>query len=155
MIRKAKLEDINDINILLEQVLYVHHLGRPDIFKETGVKYTEEELTSLINNEDTPIFVYVDNGIVVGHIFCRIIDRKESSNAYQYKTLYIDDLCVLDSVRGKGVGTSLYKYVKEYALNNDFHNITLHAWECNKSGVEFYKHLGMEIQQYTFEDILK
>lgn len=90
----------------------------------------------------------------MGHCFCQIIEKEESFNSYAIKTLYIDDLCVDENARGKHVGTTLYEYVKKYAKENNFYNVTLHAWECNPNAVAFYKALGLGIQQYTMEDIL-
>lgn len=155
MIRRAIPEDIPAIEQLLRQVLKVHYNGRPDIFKKVGYKYTPEELYDIIADETTPVFVYVEeDGLVAGHCFCQIIDRPEQPHANPYKTLYIDDLCVNENYRKKGIGTKLYQYTLEYARANGFHNVTLHAWECNPEAVSFYKALGMKIQQYTFEEVL-
>ena len=43
-IRRAQIKDMNGINKLLNQVLEVHHKGRPDIFKGNTKKYTDPEL---------------------------------------------------------------------------------------------------------------
>lgn len=43
-IRKAEPRDLKAVNRLLRQVLTVHHNGRPDLFKETGKKYTSMEM---------------------------------------------------------------------------------------------------------------
>ena len=155
MIRRAENRDIPAINRLLGQVLLVHHVGRPDLFKEKGQKYTEDELIKLIEKTEDPIFVYEDeNGEVIGHCFCQTIDRKESSNAYAYKTLYIDDLCIDENARGQHVGKEMYEYARKFAKENGYYNLTLHAWECNPNAVGFYNHLGMNIQQYTMEEVL-
>lgn len=154
MIRRAIEKDIPSINAFLGQVLLVHHIGRPDIFKEKGAKYTDEELKAIILDDNTPVFVYQENEEILGHCFCQIIDRPEGSSTYPYKTLYVDDLCVDENARGKGVGKALMDYVKEYAGKNGFYNVTLHAWECNPNAVKFYESLGMKIQQYTFEEIV-
>jgi len=155
MIRRANKKDIPEINSLLEQVLLVHHHGRPDIFKEKGQKYTTEELEELIQNTINPIFVYENEaGKIIGHCFCQTIDRPERSSCYPYKTLYIDDLCVDENVRGKHIGRELYEYVKQFAKEQGYYNVTLHAWTCNPDAVGFYKHIGMEIQQYTMEEVL-
>ncbi|MCQ2494216.1 MAG: GNAT family N-acetyltransferase [Lachnospiraceae bacterium] len=155
MIRRAENRDIPAINRLLGQVLLVHHVGRPDLFKEKGQKYTEDELIKLIEKTEDPIFVYEDeNGEVIGHCFCQTIDRKECSNAYAYKTLYIDDLCIDENARGQHVGKEMYEYAKKFAKENGYYNLTLHAWECNPNAVGFYNHLGMNIQQYTMEEVL-
>jgi len=156
MIRRAEVGDIPAINKLLGQVLLVHHYGRPDIFKEKGQKYTEEELVGLIKKTIDPIFVYEDeDGSVIGHCFCQTFDKQESPNSYAYKNLYIDDLCVEENARGKHVGKALYDYAKDFAKQNGYYNVTLHAWECNPKAIGFYEHLGMKIQQYTYEEILE
>ena len=155
MIRRAEIKDIPGINKLLGQVLLVHHVGRPDIFKEIGKKYLDSELEDLIKKIEDPIFVYEDEkGDILGHCFCQTINKPESSCSHEYKTLYIDDLCVDENSRGKQIGRSLYEYVKTFAKENGYYNVTLHAWECNPNAVAFYNHLGMNIQQYTMEEIL-
>ena len=155
MIRRAISDDIPQINVLLNQVLDVHHVGRPDIFKEVGEKYTNEELEELIKNDNNPIFVYEDEeGRILGHCFCQTIDRPERTSTYKYKTLYIDDLCVHEDARKQHIGKALYEYVCDFARKNGYYNITLHAWERNTNAVEFYTHMGMKIQQYTLEEIL-
>lgn len=155
MIRQAELKDIPQIHILLNQVLYVHHCGRPDIFKEVGEKYTNKELEDLIRNENNPIFVYEnDEGKILGHCFCQTIDRPETTNSHPYKTLFIDDLCVHEEARRQHIGKALYEYAHDFAQNNGYYNVTLHAWACNGDAVDFYKRMGMEVQQYTMEEIL-
>lgn len=155
-IRRATPADIPGINALLGQVLLVHHEGRPDIFKEIGQKYTDAELIELINKTVDPIFVCEDEeGRIIGHCFCQTIDRPERPSTYAYKTLYIDDLCVDENARGRHVGKELYEYTKNFAKENGYYNITLHAWECNPKAVGFYRHLGMQTQQYTMEEVLQ
>ena len=50
-IRSAQPKDIPALLGLLEQILSVHHQARPDIFKESGGKYSEEELKKLMTQE--------------------------------------------------------------------------------------------------------
>ncbi|MBQ0028767.1 MAG: GNAT family N-acetyltransferase [Lachnospiraceae bacterium] len=154
-IRRAETRDIPGINNLLGQVLLVHHMGRPDIFKEKGQKYTTEELAEIIRDDKNPVWVCVDeNNTVLGHCFCQTNKNPERPSSYAYKTLYIDDLCVNETNRGQGIGKSLYNNVLEYAKANGYYNVTLHAWECNPSAVAFYKSLGLQIQQYTMEKVI-
>lgn len=156
MIRRATGNDIPGIKHLLGQVLLVHHKGRPDLFKEIGQKYLDEELAELIQVDENPIFVYEDEkGGILGHCFCQTIEREEGPNVYACKTLYIDDLCVEETARGMHIGKALYDFVKQYAKEHGYYNLTLHAWECNPNAVGFYSHLGMQVQQYTMEEILK
>lgn len=153
-IRRAEIKDIPGINNLLAQVLLVHHKGRPDLFKEIGQKYTEDQLKELIAKTEDPIFVYEDEGKILGHCFCQTLERPEGPSVFALKTLYIDDLCVDENERGKHIGKSLYEYTKSFAKKNGYYNVTLHAWECNPNAVEFYRHLGLKTQSYTMEEIL-
>ena len=155
MIRPAQKQDIEGIEKLLNQVLLVHHEGRPDLFKERGAKYSPLELEDIINNEHTPVFVYEEQGRILAHCFCRVTKTEETGAVYAHKTLFIDDLCVDESARGRHIGKAMYEFVKTFALTQGFYNITLHVWECNPKAFAFYKSLGMEIQQYTMEEVLE
>ena len=58
-IRRATAADIPQIDELLRQVLEVHHAGRPDLFKGGAKKYTDEELKTILADDQTPVFVAV------------------------------------------------------------------------------------------------
>lgn len=153
-IRRAGEADIPSLNKLLRQVLDVHFQGRSDLFKENAKKYTDDELKTLLSATDTPVFVAEDNGTVEGYAFCVIKQEKESHILTSVKTLYIDDLCVDETCRGKGVGTLLYNYVLEFAKRQGCYNVTLNVWACNKNALAFYQKLGLEPQKIGMEKIL-
>lgn len=155
MIRKAEIRDIPEIMNLLVQVDMVHHKGRPDLFKGPATKYTKDELTLIIKDDDNPVFVYVsDDGIVKGHAFCNIINQPANHVLTQIKTLYIDDICVDENTRGQHIGKSLYEFVVSYAKKIGCYNVTLNVWECNQSAKKFYEAMGMHIQKTGMEIIL-
>ena len=119
MIRKAQEKDIKAITGLLGQVLLIHHNMRPDLFKERGAKYTEEQLREIINDPMTPVFVHVDeDGNVLGHLFTRISHNGESSGTYAYTTMYLDDICIDERHRHEAIGTSLFRHAEEYARSH-------------------------------------
>ncbi len=155
-VRAAKPEDIPGIKILLLQVLAVHNAIRPDLFKPVGAKYTDEEIAEIIDDPQDPVFVCVDSetGAVAGHCFCNVIDKAESTATHAMKTLYIDDLCVDEKLRGRHIGSALMDHVRQYAREGGFYNITLHAWEGNDPALEFYRRSGFGVQQYTLEQVL-
>ena len=152
MIRRAEANDLEAINKLLQQVLTVHHRGRPDLFKETGKKYTDAELLGIFENPDTPVFVYDKDGAVLGYAFCAL-QHLNSGALMPITTLYLDDLCVLESARGLHIGTALFEYVKAFAKEKGCHNITLHVWEGNPGAKAFYEAQGMA-PQYTSMELL-
>ncbi len=156
IIRRAEIRDMDGINNLLRQVLYVHHVGRPDIFKAEGKKYRDEELKAIIEDDSTPLFVAVDeeSGKVLGHCFTVINEVKNHSSLMDVKTLYIDDLCVDESSRGQHVGRALYEYTLEFARSIGCYNVTLNVWTENKSAQKFYEAMGLSVQKTGMEKIL-
>jgi ribosomal protein S18 acetylase RimI-like enzyme len=153
MIRKAEKRDVGRIIELLHQVNMVHHVIRPDLFKPYTTKYDEQALEELLNNGNKPIFVF-DDGVVQGYAFCQVTEVKNDQLLQDIKTLYIDDICVDETARGKHVGKALYDYVHDYALSIGCYNITLNVWEGNEPAICFYRNMGMQVQKTTMETIL-
>ncbi len=154
-IRIAKPQDIGRINDLLYQVSSIHAKGRPDIFKTATKKYTEKELVDIMHNDNSPIFVAVDNtDYVLGYAFCVFQITKDSILLKDKKTLYIDDICVDENSRGAHIGKSLYEYVIAFAKEKGFDNITLNVWAFNQSAYKFYEKCGMKPLKITMEKTL-
>ncbi len=156
LIRRAENIDIPKINDLLRQVCLVHHNGRPDLFKYGAQKYADEELIQIISDDEKPVFVAVDeDNTVLGYAFC-IFERHINDNILtDVKTLYIDDLCVDESLRGKHIGKQLYDYAASFAKESVCYNLTLNVWNCNESAMKFYEKCGLKPQKTHLETILK
>ena len=154
MIRKAEEKDITKIGDLLSQVDLVHHSGRPDIFK-IGRKYNDAQLKEILKDKKRPILVSVnEDDEVMGYCFCVFKIQENSNVLTDIKTLYIDDLCVDEKMRGKHIGKELYEAAINFAKENGCYNITLNVWSCNPSAVGFYKACGMNEQKICMEYIL-
>jgi len=154
MIRRANKNDISQIINLLHQVNMVHHIIRPDLFKPHTTKYNEQELSKMLDNENKPIFVFDDGG-VLGYAFCQISEVQNDILLQDTKTMYIDDICVDENARGKHVGKALFEYVRNYAQTIGCHNITLNVWTGNDAAQSFYKNMGMQVQKTTMELVFK
>ena len=133
------------------QVCLVHHNGRPDIFK-VGTKYSEDELKLLLADENRPILVYTnENDEVMGYCFCIFQQHRDSSILTDIKTLYIDDLCVDENVRGMHVGRELYEAAVQLAKESGCYNLTLNVWSCNTEALRFYARMGLLPQKIGME----
>ena len=153
-VRRAESGDLAVVNKLLYQVEDLHRVGRPYIFKPGEKKYTDEQLLQIFKSELTPVFVAVEGDAVLGYVFCIVQQTVGAKCIFNHKTLYIDDLCVDESARGKGVGKILYDYAIDYARSIGCHNVTLHVWEKNPGARAFYEKMGMGVQQTTMEVVL-
>lgn len=154
-IRRALPDDMEGINSLLYQVLTVHHNGRPDLFKANVKKYTDEQLLEIIRDDSKPIFVAEDeDGNVAGYAFCVFRNHEDSNVLTDIRTIYIDDLCVDEALRGQHIGKSLYEYVLDFARENGCYNVTLNVWSCNEAAMRFYEKCGLKPQKVGMEIIL-
>ena len=153
-VRRAEAGDIPAILDLLVQVNMVHHNGRPDLFRGPTTKYGPEELKAILSNEETPVFVCVDDdGRVLGHGFC-MMQHSGGRLMETHDTLYIDDICVDASARGRGVGRALYERILECARERGCYNVTLNVWTCNPGAMAFYERLGLVPYRVSMEKIL-
>jgi ribosomal protein S18 acetylase RimI-like enzyme len=154
-IRRAQEKDVEGIKRLLLQVAAVHHQGRPDLFKGGSRKYTDEEIKEIILDEGKPIFVAADEeGYLMGYAFCVFQQHIGNNILTDVKTLYIDDLCVDENIRGRHVGKHLYDEVIEFAKEKECYNVTLNVWSCNEAAMKFYERCGLKPQKIGMETIL-
>ena len=154
-VRMAQEKDIERIHSLLAQVAMVHHKGRPDLFKPGKSKYTDEELKDLLQDSNRPILAAVDdNDCMQGYAFCMFQQYKDHNIMTDIKTLYIDDLCVDETMRGKHIGKLLYNAALDYAREHGCYNLTLNVWSCNESAMKFYESCGLKPQKVGMEVIL-
>lgn len=155
VIRMAQEKDVPRINELLYQVCMVHHNGRPDLFKAGARKYTDEQLKTIIADKNRPILVAADeNDSVTGYAFCVFQQHAGDNILTDIKTLYIDDICVDEKLRGQHIGSRLYKAAVELAEKNSCYNVTLNVWECNPSAMRFYESCGLKPYKTGMEIIL-
>ena len=153
-IRNAKNKDAKRIVSLLSQVLELHAEIRPDIFQTGTTKYTETEVEGLINNESRRTYVAVDeNDELIGFALCEVRDIN-SHNMVPRREMYIDDICVDGSARGRHIGSQLFEHVKQEAKKLGCYEITLNVWEGNDSARAFYDKMNMKPRSTMMEFIL-
>ena len=154
-IRRARECDMKDINRLLVQVNMVHHQGRPDLFRAGKKKYTDKQLRKLIHDDSRPIFVAMDEQErVLGYAFCIFQQHLDDNILTDIRTLYIDDLCVDETIRGQHIGKSLYEAVLAFARESGCYNVTLNVWTLNEGAMKFYEKCGLKPQKVGMETIL-
>ena len=153
-IRLANTSDIPGMIRLLQQVGQVHHDIRPDLFRDGAQKYSPSDLEALLQDATRPIFVGVEDSRMLGYCFCILEEVKDNPVLCDVKSLYIDDLCVDETIRGKHVGTKLYDHVCAYARSVGCRSVTLNVWCGNDSAMGFYESRGMKPRKIYMETAL-
>ena len=131
-IRKANSDDVKDIlRLLIELAVYEKE---PD-----AVKVTEKELIRDGFGENPKyqcILAEADNTIV-GLAF-----YTPRYSTWVGDTLHLEDLIVTEKMRGKGIGTILYKSFLEEARKRDVNRVEWSVLDWNKPAIDFYKKTG-------------
>ena len=154
-IRRAIEKDIPRMIELLQQVLEIHASIRPDVFISGTTKYTVDELKEMLKDDNKPIYAAVDeNDDLIGYAFCQLKEQPFSNNMVQFKSLFIDDLCVDSSVRGQHVGEKLFEHVKSEAKRLGCYEVTLNVWTGNTGAEKFYEKMGMRTKERQMEYVL-
>ena len=154
-IRLATKNEIPGMIDLLQQVGEVHHQIRPDLFRDGAQKYSAADLEALLKEENRPIFGAVEEGKLLGYCFCIIEEVKDNPVLRNVKTLYIDDLCVDENCRGRGIATKLYEHVCAYAKSIGCSSVTLNVWCGNDNAMKFYENRGMKPRKIYMEASLE
>lgn len=150
-IRFANTDDIPQLLNLLRQVEMVHHDIRPDLFRDGGEKYEPETLKELLKDVNRPVLVAVEDGVVVGYAFCVLEETAGDPARLDRKELYLDDLCVDASVRGKGVAKQLWQGTVDLAKQLGCDAVTLNVWEGNDRARKFYENCGLTVRKTFLE----
>ena len=150
-LRMACTRDIPGMIDLLLQVGEVHHRIRPDLFRSGAQKYDEAALAELLQDPSRPIFAAVEDGKLLGYCFCIVEITKDNPVLMDQKSLYIDDLCVDEHVRGKHGGSARYDYAVNYAREIGCDTLTLNVWCGNDSAMAFYESRGLKPRNIHME----
>ena len=90
----------------------------------------KSNITELVESVD-------ENDEVMGYAFCMFQHHSNDNILTDIKTMYIDDLCVDEKIRGKHIGKGLYERVLEFAKEQGCYNVTLNVWSCNEAAMKF------------------
>ena len=153
-ITKANKKDINQIINLLYQVHKVHSDARSDLFIPGEKKYTHEEVAKIIENANTPIYVYKENDEVIAYAFI-IFKYEVSKSLVNNKIMFIDDFCVDEKHKHNGIGTKLFDYLKQLAKKENCFSINLIVYDFNTAAKNFYLKQEMNELKSYMELIVK
>lgn len=153
--RQATLNDYESINRLKNQVHNYHFLRRPDYFTQSDHPLTKAYFNTLIHSEQYNIFIIeLFKEIVVYAITC-IVSFDTNPLIADHKRLFIEDVCVNEKNRNKGIGTYLFKTIEEFCRAEQINYIELDVWNFNEEAIKFYRKIGMIPVSQRFEKPVK
>jgi ribosomal protein S18 acetylase RimI-like enzyme len=148
-IRTAIVTDIEKILFLENQVFQIHLKARPDCVGKRYMNY--DYLKNIIIENNKKIFIAEENNEVIGFCIVYIYEIKNHPIFLDMKNIEIENICVDENHRKKGVGKRLFEEVKLFAKNNNAQFIELTVWEFNQNAKKFYENMGMKIRENRME----
>lgn len=95
--------------------------------------------------------VAVLNNEVVG--FCRFVFDNSLSADIDYVDCELAAIYVHPDLKGKGIGTKMFKYVVNEFYKNDKEKMILWCLQNNVNSIGFYEHMGGEIKESKLAQI--
>ena len=153
IMRNAKFSDFNDVNNLMLELHNLHVKNRNDVFKATDSPMKEEYFKDLLNNQDVKLFVIenLENSEIVGYSNLKLMNTPNIDIVVKSKYIYIDDFCIKQAYKRKGIGKKLFNFILEYAKQQGVESVQLNVWSFNEDAIEFYNFMGMKERNVRME----
>ena len=136
----VRMAQPNDLSILVDFVKKLAaHERRPE-----AATLTEQSLSPILfgSRKLADAFLLSHNGQVKA--FAIVTERFSSFRAHRY--LYIEDMLVLPSERGLGIGKAMLAFLGRKALERGGCGLLWSALDDNESALGFYEKIGAEIE---------
>ncbi len=150
-VRIADKNEKKEIVNILMQVSKLHSDNRPDIFKEKKICDIMKEIEEIFDDPEKTIIVAESDNKICGVEICKTRLIKDHINLQDACVFSIDEICVDENYRKKGIGAALIEEAKRLSKKNKCKRLELNCWEFNESAMEFYINKGFKIQRRFLE----
>ena len=144
VIRFAKEDELERINVLRKQVNDLHVEGKPDVFKPGFSEELQNYVDYIFKDPEQKIVVADKDGELCGFAILHHIYKPENPFMKVRDFLDIDDFCVDEKHRREGIATALIEFIKNFAIDQGYHRLELNMWEFNQDALAFYEAAGFE-----------
>jgi diamine N-acetyltransferase len=154
-IRNAQEQDIQVIIQLRRQLDDLHAEIRPDVFVSANI-YNEQDIKTYFDAEKSKVIVVEtpETNEPIAYAVLNIERMQKRTIFNQRSMIYVNDICVREDFRGKGVGKFIFNYIVDYAKNLNVDAIELDVFASNNEAIRLYETMGMKDKTRRMELIL-
>jgi len=142
MIRKARVEDA----VRLSELYRILFKGMADLEPHYMKEASQDSafIDSIINEEnDFTVFVAEDDGQIQGFAIAQLQNSPPYNAFVQERCVYLMDVVVNPTTRGKGFGKALIQRVKEWGIEHQVHYFELSVLTQNQKAIALYEREGL------------
>ena len=140
-IRKAIPRDFSKVEPVLVEVEHHHVRLEPDVFQPI-TRYDKALYLDYLQNPDSCIWIAEEDERVMGVIIAKVHQRAQIPMYKANQFVVVEEICVSESFRGRGIGKQLMKTVEDWAGEQGVEQVQLSVWTKNIDAVNFYDALG-------------
>src|SRR5215475_8735936 len=141
-IRAATRDDLDALVSLRPTVHDRHVAAHPEYFKPMTSEAARREAESWLQQENAYILLAEIDGRAVGYAFLYVAARPERDSVRARRVLYLDQITVAESCRGRGYGKALLDGVRGLARRLGIDIIELDVWSFNDRARRFFLDQG-------------
>ncbi|WP_047985643.1 GNAT family N-acetyltransferase [Ornithinibacillus californiensis] len=152
-----KVYQTTDAELITNLNKDVHDL-HVNLYPEYFKPYNSEEIQSffqgLVDKAEYVFLVLEDADIPLGFAMLEIRAYPETIFKKSYQSVYVHQLGVNATKRGKGYGSFLMKEIEKLAKEHEIHQIELDYWSNNEEAKNFYKKNDYDIhREFVFKRV--
>ena len=136
------------------QVNDIHVAGKPDAFKPGFPEELRNHIHTIWNDPEQSIAVAEEDGTIGGFAVLHHINRPESPFMKERDFPDIDEFCVDEAFRRRGIASAMIAFIREFAKEKGFRRIELNMWEFNQDALAFYEAAGFRTYRRYMEMFL-
>jgi ribosomal protein S18 acetylase RimI-like enzyme len=142
-VRPAAAGDYQAVAALNREVQRFHADHYLDLFKPPSeATLPQDAYETWLAAPDGFLVVAVEGDGVVGYAWARVIRRDETPYRMAHQVVYVDQVCVAASTRGRGHGRRLMAAIREHAASLAIRRIELDTWAANSEARGFFEAEG-------------
>lgn len=148
MLELARICDREAVNALAAQVHALHVAWRPDIYETVDVLYPESRMREAIAARE--LYVAKLDGAIVGYTSLKIRNYDFSGHVKR-KVMLVDEICVEQTLRGRGIGKAMMEDIHALAKAFRCTDLQLGVYPQNDEAVAFYQKCGFTIRSIDMQ----
>ena len=148
MLQLARPEDRAAIEVLAQQVHALHVQWRPDIYAPASELWPQDRFDAAV--ADRQLFAAKVEETVVGYVLLKVRTYDMVGHTKR-KVLVVDEICVDEACRNRGIGTLMMEEVRALAKAFGYTDLQLGVYPQNDAAVAFYQKCGFTIRSIDMQ----
>jgi diamine N-acetyltransferase len=153
IIRKAAVNDINDLLLLARRTFYESfaEVNTPEDMQDyLNKSFSEEKLSNELANPDSEFYLAFYEESLVGYL--KINFRSAQTELKDVSAMEVERIYVKKESQGKEIGKVLFDRAVQRAREENYSYIWLGVWERNEKAIHFYQRQGfVEFDRHIFQ----